>query len=460
MKRLTALVLVLALSEWVPAQDQPDLEVVSMDDDQVDRGYLLWHRADEIGTDVDNYTVLTDYKGVEVHRWESDLDGGGHTAYLLDGGRLLRMGIRDRGVVQGQPVVAVDVVQILGPDSTVLWEMSASELGSLTFHHDLTPLPNGNILLLTYKPLSADEARAIGWDPGESETVWSDGMIEVKPDLADGSHEVLWEWSFKDHLIQDRAPDSPNYGVVKDHPERIDPHYPTSYAPMNIVRQHLNSVDYNPGLDQIVVSSFIYNEIWIIDHSTTTAEAASAAGGRGGKGGDLLFRYGNPEAYGMGSESDRVFLKQHDANWIDLEAPGEGNLIVHNNNTVIRPGMLRRGGPGASRSGLQRQQDLKGVSNVQELRLPVNPDGIYAREEGRPFTAERVWFWENPGYFAPFQGGARRLSNGNTLISNTVRRQVLEVARDKEIVAEYKGSAPTYKSFKYPEGYLGTLLAK
>ena len=431
-----------------------------MDDDQVDRGYLLWHRADEIGTDVDNYTVLTDYKGVEVHRWESDLDGGGHTAYLLDGGRLLRMGIRDRSLVQGQPVVAVDAVQILGPDSTVLWELSASELGPLTFHHDLTPLPNGNILLLTYKSLSADEARAIGWDPGESETVWSDGVIEIKPDLGDGSHEVLWEWSFRDHLIQDRAPDAPNYGVVKDHPERIDPHYPASYAPMNLVRQHLNSVDYNPALDQVVVSSFIYNEIWIIDHSTTTAEAASSAGGRGGKGGDLLFRYGNPEAYDMGSESDRVFLKQHDANWIDLDAPGEGNLIVHNNNTVIRPGMLRGGGPGTSRNGLQRQQDLKGVSNVQELRLPVNPDGTYARAEGRPFTAERVWDWENPSYFAPFQGGARRLPNGNTLISNTVHRQVLEVRRDKKVVAEYKGSAPTYKSFKYPEGHLGTLLAK
>ena len=164
----------------------------------------------------------------------------------------------------------------------------------------------------------------------------------------------------------------------------------------------------------------------------------------------------------MGSEGDRVFLKQHDANWIDSEAPGEGNLIVHNNNTVIRPGMLRRGdrGPEASRGGLQRQQDLKGVSNVQELRLPVNPDGTYARDAGRPFSAERVWYWENPSYFAPFQGGARRLSNGNTLISNTVHRQVLEVRRDKEIVAEYKGSAPTYKSFKYPEGHLGTLLAK
>ncbi len=87
------------------------------------------------------------------------------------------MGIRDPSAVRGQPVVAVDVVQILDRDPTVLWEMSATALGSLTFHHDLKPLPNGNILLLTYEPLSAEEARAGGWDPGESAKVWSDGII-------------------------------------------------------------------------------------------------------------------------------------------------------------------------------------------------------------------------------------------------------------------------------------------
>ena len=49
-------------------------------------------------------------------------------------------------------------------------------------------------------------------------------------------------------------------------------------------------------------------------------------------GGDLLFRYGNPLAYDSGTEEDRLFLKQHDANWIDEGLPGAGNILVHNNN--------------------------------------------------------------------------------------------------------------------------------
>ncbi len=60
---------------------------------------------------------------------------------------------------------------------------------------------------------------------------------------------------------------------------------------------HTNSVDYNEEFDQIVVSVRHFSEIWVIDHSTTTAEAAGHSGGNSGKGGDLLYRWGNPEAY-------------------------------------------------------------------------------------------------------------------------------------------------------------------
>lgn len=59
----------------------------------------------------------------------------------------------------------------------------------------------------------------------------------------------------------------------------------------------MNGIDYNPVLDQIALSTHNLNEWYIIDHSTTTAEAATSSGGNSGKGGDLLYRWGNPAAY-------------------------------------------------------------------------------------------------------------------------------------------------------------------
>src|SRR5204862_6845568 len=94
---------------------------------------------------------------------------------------------------------------------------------------------------------------------------------------------------------------------------------------------HVNAVAYNPDLDQIVLSVHAFSEIWIIDHSTTTAEAASHTGGRSGKGGDLLYRWGNPRAYRAGTVKDQRLFAQHNAHWIPKGYPGAGHLLVFNN---------------------------------------------------------------------------------------------------------------------------------
>ena len=57
---------------------------------------------------------------------------------------------------------------------------------------------------------------------------------------------------------------------------------------------HTNGIDYNAEYDLIVLSVPRMNELWVIDHSTTTEEALGSTGGRWGKGGDLLWRWGNP----------------------------------------------------------------------------------------------------------------------------------------------------------------------
>ena len=115
---------------------------------------------------------------------------------------------------------------------------------------------------------------------------------------------------------------------------------------------HINAIDYNPILDQIVLSVPDFNEIWIIDHSTTTEEAKGHSGGNAGKGGDLLFRWGNPQTYNRGNAEDQQLYFQHDINWIDSNADSQdsdfGKLILYNNRVppnistinVIQPNII------------------------------------------------------------------------------------------------------------------------
>ena len=436
----TPLVLALVAFACASAGDSREpIEVSIHQPDRVDPGFLFWHQSDELQQDVENISVLVDSTGKLVHKWPTDLTGGGTPAYLLDEGRVLRTGILDRRNVAGGPIASTDAIQVVDAHGNVIWQFLATQLENTLFHHDMEPMPNGHFLVTTYKRLSAGEARALGWDADGRDEVWADGVMELAPNFETGGGEIVWEWSFADHLIQDRFPDAPNYGVIAEHPERIDPHFPESYAPLDTVRQHINSVDYNADLDQVLLSSFIYDEIWIV-----------------GRSGEILFRYGNPAAYGMGTADDRVFLKQHDANWIDEGLPGAGNILVHNNNTIIRP--RRPAQPSAENMREIGEIEVEETrSNVYELALPSLDGGTYSRSGNSAYEAETAWYWEHPDYFADFQGGARRLPNGNTLISDTTDYHVVEVTSDGEIVAEYKGTTPVFKAYKYPAAHISAL---
>jgi hypothetical protein len=196
---------------------------------------------------------------------------------------------------------------------------------------------------------------------------------------------------------------------------------------------HVNSVAYNADLDQIMLSVFEFNEVWVIDHSTTKAEAASHQGGKFGKGGDLLYRWGNPRAYRAGTVKEQKLFGQHNAHWIAKGIPGEGHVLVFNN------GMRRTGGA---------------YSTVDEIVLPVDEKGRYEYSPAKAFGPEKaVWSYAAPkktDFFAPFISGAQRLPNGNTLICSGTNGTLFEVTPHEEIVWKYIN--PTRGGPPFPGG--------
>ncbi len=326
-------------------------------------------------------------------------------------------------------------------DGSLTWRMNLSTDEYIS-HHDFARLENGNILAIVWEKVSTDEAVSQGRDPeqvAESGEFWYDAVIEVNPYTL----EVVWEWSMRHHLVQDFDPGKANYGVVADHPELFNinlVHYRASTGEITKDWTHVNAIDYNAELDQILLSSNHFSEIWIIDHSTTPLESTDHSGGRYGKGGDFLYRWGNPENYARGTADDRTLFSQHDVQWIDAGLPGEGHILVFNNGDMTQ----------------------RPYSTVVELASPLNEDGSYSIASDQAYGPTELAWEYNPEpperFFSFFISGAQRLENGNTLVNQGAGAKLREVTRSGEIVWEYEyanGDAPhmLFRANKYPEDH-------
>jgi hypothetical protein len=392
-------------------------------------------------------TYLIDMDGRIVKTWECECTP--MVAVLLENGNLFRPGslMGEEESFGGGPG-ASGRIQEFTWDGEVVWDYRMFNDKQLA-HHEATKLPNGNVLMIVWDKKTAEEAIAAGRRP---ETVRDsyllpDSLVEVKP-TGKTTGEIVWEWHVWDHLIQDHDRTKANYGNVAEHPELVDLNYgrdmigrvmaapggaqqlqAIGYVGANNNRSdrrdfdwtHFNAVAYNPDLDQVVVSVHTFSEIWIIDHSTTSAEAASHKGGRSGKGGDLLYRWGNPEAYRAGTSKDRTLFAQHNAHWIPKGYPGAGNLLLFNNAHESPDGSY---------------------STVDEIELPVSADGSYQREPGKPFgPSDAVWSYKAPkpsDFYSSFISGAHRLPNGNTVMCTGASGTIYEVTPEKEIVWKYQ----------------------
>ena len=278
--------------------------------------------------------------------------------------------------------------------------------------------PNGNLLMLAVEKKSYAEVLAAGFNPAKlASEVQTSGMVpdwvvEIQPTRPVGG-KVVWEWHTWDHLIQDYDPTKGNYGTVAAHPELVSTAGDGQTLPS--FWNHMNSIDYNADLDQIAVSVRGNSEVWVIDHSTTAAEAKGHSGGRRAKGGDVIYRWGNPLTYGAGTASDRRYYQQHDVEWVRQGNPGAGNFTCFNN-------------------GLGRN-----YSSVDEFTPAVDSHGDYAVTVGSAYSPKDLtWTYRGAtDMYAEAISGAQRQPNGNTLICSGTSGLFLEVTTGGVIVWKY-----------------------
>jgi hypothetical protein len=355
-------------------------------------------------------TFLIDLSFNHIQSW-TGTNGAGHTVYLLPDNSVLRG--------QGDPNAPLRVgggagghLQRIDANNNIVWDYFFSN-SLYQHHHDIAPMPNGNVLVIAWEVRTPAEAVAMGFTGTVPNPFFPTLIAELQP-VGSNDANVVWEWHAWDHMIQDTDPAKPNFGVIADHPERIDVNRGSGVSFF-----HVNFVDYDPYRDEIVLCSSRLSEVLVIDHSTTTAEAAGSTGGNSGKGGDILYRWGNPQNYGRGTVADRVLWSVHGANRVDELLPGAGNIIAFNNGN--------------------RDGTINDHSSVVEIKPPRDANGDYFIAPGQPY-GPAVPDWEYQGganFFSTRYGSGFRMPNGNTLICNGVAGIIFEVMPDGTSVWAY-----------------------
>jgi hypothetical protein len=392
-------------------------------------------------------TYLVNNCGEVINKWVSSKRPAA-SVYLLENGNLLRTGKLTNldiffGGVGGK-------IELMDWDGNLLWEYIYSS-SEVTQHHDIYPLPNGNILMLAVTTMTSEEAIQAGRDPSNliDGKLYNEQILELEP-VGTNQANIVWEWNINDHLIQDFDSTKDNFGVIEFNPQLLDINFLNSLdGGANWL--HVNSIQYNETLDQIILSSRHLSEVYIIDHSTTTAEAASHTGGTLGKGGDFLYRWGNSQSYGVGTSSDQQLFGQHYPHWIPDGLTDAGKIMIFNN-----------GNPTLT-------------SSVEIINPTRNAfDGAYSYDSTNGYSpATSEWSYNSTvptEFFSAIVSGAQRLPNGNTLICDGDSGYFFEIDTSDTIVWEYKnpqtstgilsqGDIPTsnlvFRAHKYSTDYPG-----
>ena len=334
--------------------------------------------------------VIIDTTGATTHSWTFATQTA-YSTYLLQGGIILRT-VKKSGVsFTGGPISGE--FQKVDWDGNILWDYTYSSTTHCS-HHDIEAMPNGNVLIIAYDLKTSTEVTAAGSTYGQ--TMWPESIIEIKQTGAT-TGDIVWEWHLWDHLVQNVDATKANYQTsIVNNPGLYNINYSASKDFM-----HMNGLDYNPILDQISFSSHNLNEMYIIDHSTTTAEAATHSGGNSNKGGDFLYRYGNPAVYGATGAA--VLNVVHDAHFIPEGVPNVGYLV------------------GFVNKGVSASQ-----SSVDQVLTPRN-GYTYDLTAGAAYLPSTYTLRHACNGYTSNQGNSEQLPNGNMLVCMAFLGSIYEV---------------------------------
>lgn len=298
--------------------------------------------------------------------------------------------------------------------------------------YEVIPMSNGHILSLGRQFISESEFVDLGYNLNTGRPDRVDVVLEIDPE----TDEIVWQWNIKDHVIQERDSTLANYGSIADNPNKLNMDAIATFDWTVGESFMINGFDYNEELDLIALSVRKISEVIIIDHSTTTEEARGDSGGYHNRGGDILFRWGNDQNYGMGNESDRKLYFQHNPNWIEY-GEHKGKLIMFNNGLSARD-----------------------YSSAEIIDPAVDEDGRFIAPGSGPFGLNEQTISINettfgPSFLSGYTSGAKVLPNGNIFITEGQNSRLIEINPEGDMVWEYTVPQGGYifRAEKYPIDY-------
>ena len=388
-------------------------------------------------------SYLIDMEGQVVHTWNM-----GTNPRLLENGHLIDASKDDPSGFGG--------FQEMDWDGNVVWKYTESR-SNYHPHHDFLRIFNPKLnayttLYIANKDLTNEECIAAGCDPKNAPYTGAQMDVVVEVDM---SGNIVWEWSFFDHVIQDVDATKANFvgegKTIADFPGKLNLNLPGH--PVSKDWLHCNSLDYNQKLDQVVINS-VMGEFYVIDHGNTFVASdsktsiANAAGTRG----DFLYRFGDPALYQQGdppsvlanwttsTSGTKQIGGSHNIQWVAPGLPGEGHFLVFNNSQYL-----------FERTPQSSILEINGYlnANKEDKGSYVNPPdaGYYKLESDkdthktpRLVSNQVVWMYRsksNQAFFSHIGGSAQRLPNGNTLICSDTEGHFFEVTADNTLVWEY-----------------------